>query len=220
MKSLRMRYLVVLLFLTVLLLETKPLFGLVRSQDVSPGSEYKSPNGIFSVKIPKPHNWAVVPYTLTVLDTKGDNRYDKVMLHVGDFGHYLVAGARFLPEQAVAMMDMDDHRTVLRNVSEGSLMGWRTDFSELPEVAEESFFDTPYGEGIMRVYRAKEGSVLALEKGGEQIQFDTNIAGIVVRQGSLVIFVLAQNDSNAGDAGVVKKMAIELFGDLKITGNK
>jgi hypothetical protein len=176
--------------------------------------QYTSPNRLFVVNIPKP-----VPYAITVLDTKGDSRYDKVMFHVKDFGQYHVISARILPSHSVSLMDQDSHRTVLRNVSQVSLMAWRTDLPTLPEVTQESFFDTKYGEAIMRVYRAKKGSFLATAQGRRPTPsdvFDTNIASIVARQGSLVVYVLAQDDSSPQTAATVTNMATDMFRDMNV----
>jgi hypothetical protein len=200
-----------------------PTLGLLTACAISQGTirdgEYTSPNGMFTVQVPKPSNWAGVPYSITVLDNHGDNQYDKVMFHVGDFGEYLVVGARVVPANSVSAMDRDDNRTVLRNLSEASLMGWRGDFSALPEISEESFFDSKYGEAILRVYRAKKGSFLARAQGRRPTPddvFDTNIASIVARQGLLVVFVLAQDDSLPDSTQVVKEKADQMFRDMKL----
>ena len=63
-------------------------------------------------------------------------------------------------------MDEDESRLVLKNLSEATLMGWRTDLSTRPAVVEESFRDSQHGEAIVRVYRAKKGSILLKAQGG------------------------------------------------------
>lgn len=182
--------------------------------------EYTSPNRMFSARIPKPSNWASVPYAITNLSTTGDSQYDKVMFHVGDFGIYLVASARLVPADSTALMDKDDPRTVLRNLSQATLMAWRTDFDAIPVITQESFVESQYGEAIVRVYRAEKGSFLASAQGRRPTRddtFDTNIASIVARQGPIVVHVLAQNDSSPNDAGAIAKMATEFFGDMKVS---
>jgi hypothetical protein len=180
---------------------------------------YTSPNRLFSVKIPKPSNWAGVPFSITSLDTKGDSGYDKVMFHVGDFGAYLVASVRLMPANSVDLMDKDDPQTVLRNLSQVTLMGWRVDLGALPSVAQESFSESPHGQAIVRVYRAKKGSFLASAQGRRPTRedaFDTNIASMVARKGAVIVYVLAQNDSSPNDAGAVAKMATNLFRDMTV----
>jgi hypothetical protein len=198
-------------------------FALAFAQETARNSEYTGPNRILSVAVPKAPNWAGVPYTITALDTKGNEQYDKVMFHADDFGQYLVAGARVMPAPAVSEIDKDEPRTVLRNLSQATLMGWRTDLSALPEIAQESLLDTKYGEAIVRVYRAKKGSVLAKAQGRRPTRddvFDTNIASIVARQGPIVVFVLAQNDASPDESSVVISMATELFQNLRVLADR
>lgn len=181
--------------------------------------EYTSPNRMFSVRIPKPSNPFGVPYGITPLDTKGDSQHDKVMFHVADFGTYLVAGARVMPAASMQAMDKDDHRTVLRNVSRASLMAWRTDLEATPEITRESFVDSRYGEAIVRVYLAKKGALLVQAQGRRPTRddaFDTNIASVVARQGPVVVYVLAENDTSPNGAGALAKMAIDFFRDMKV----
>ena len=187
-------------------------------QGVVRDGEYASPNRMFSVRIPEPSNPFGVRYTITPLDTKGDGQYDKVMFHVADFGTYLVASAKLMPAASILLMDRDDHRTVLRNVSRVSLMAWRTDLELTPEIVRESFVDSQYGEAIVRVYRAKKGSFLVQAQGRRPTRddaFDTNIASVVARQGPVVVYVLAEDDSSPNDTGALAKMAIDFFHDMK-----
>src|SRR5216683_481501 len=95
--------------------------SLVFAQDTTSRPEYTSPNRIFTINVPRASNFAGVPYTVTVLDTKGDRQYDKVMFHVDDFGQYLVVGVRVMPPPLVSQMDKDEPQTVLRNLSEATL---------------------------------------------------------------------------------------------------
>jgi hypothetical protein len=189
------------------------------AQGTARDGEYKSPNGMFSVKVPKPSNWANVPYIVTNLNTTGNADHDEVMFHAGAFWIYLVAGAGRVPADSAALMDKDDVRTVLRNLSQATLMKWRADLGALPSVVQESFIDSPHGHAIVRVYRAEKGSFLARAQGRRPTHedtFDTNIASLVTRQGSVIVYALAQNDSSPNDAGAVAKMAADLFRDMTI----
>src|SRR5262249_16917952 len=168
---------------------------------------------------PKPSNWAGLPWVVTPLDNLGDAQYERVMFHVGDFGEYLMVGARTLLAVTVSAMDKDDHRIVLRNISQASLMGWRRDFSALPGIRDEGFFTSSYGEAMVRVYRATRGSLLTRAQGRRPTpddRFDTNIASVVARQGALVVIVLYQNDSAPDDAQVVKATAEQVFRSIKV----
>ena len=196
-----------------------PLPACATVQDVTQNGEYTSPNYIFSVLIPSPTNFAGIPYSTTVLDTKGDPHYDKVMFHVDDFGNYFVVSARLMPADSVPLMDKDSHRTVLRNLSEASLMGWRIDFDQVPEVAEESFIESEISEALVRVYRAKKGSILTMAQGRVPTRadaFDTNIVSIVARKGAVVGYVLGQDDSRPDDSSAITKMLVEVFQSIKI----
>ena len=197
------------------------LFALpvAQAQNPVPGQGYTGPNRIVSLKVPSAPNWAGVPYKVTPLDTKGDRRYDKVMLHADDFGQYLVVGVRIMPSPAVVEMDKDEPKLVLKNLSEAMLMGWRTDLGALPDVLEESFRGSKHGDAIVRVYRVKKGSILVKAEGRRPTRddaFDTNIASVVARRGSVIVFVLAQNDASPDDPKNVVRMAAELFDDLSV----
>ncbi len=198
-------------------------FSSALAQGTTRSREYTGPNRILSVSVPRAPNWAGVPYRTTALDTKGDNQYDKVMFHADDFGQYLVAGARVMSTGGISEMDKAEPRTVLRNISEAALFGWRSDLPALPEIAQESWIDTKYGEAISRVYRAKKGSFLVTAQGrrpSREDAFDTNIASIVARQGAIVVFVLAQNDASPDDPDVVVRMATELLQDLRVSAGR
>ena len=65
----------------------------------------------------------------------------------------------------ISEMNKDKPRTVLRNISEAALFGWRTDLPAPPEIAQESWIATKYGEAIVRLYRAKKGSSSSKTKG-------------------------------------------------------
>jgi hypothetical protein len=207
---------IAILIPTILLsLHVPPAFA----QDASRGQAYTGPNRMVSLVVPKAPNFAGVPYKVTPLDTKGDRHYDKVMLHADDFGQYLVVGVRVMPPPAVAQMDRDQPDVVLKNLSEATLMGWRTDFGALPDVAEESLRDSKHGSGIIRVYRAKKGSILVRAQGRRPSRddaFDTNIASVVARRGAIVVFVVAQNDASPDDAKSLVKIATDLFDDLRV----
>jgi hypothetical protein len=199
------------------------ILGLLSAGAIAQGTvrdgEYMSPNGMFSVRAPKPSNWANVPYAVTNLNTTGNADHDEVMFHAGDFGTYLVAGAGRVPADSAALMNKDDARTVLRNLSQATLMKWRADLGALPSVVQESFIESPHGEAIVRVYRAEKGSFLARAQGRRPTRedtFDTNIASLVTRQGAVIVYALAQNDSSPNDAGAVAKMATDLFRDMTI----
>lgn len=189
------------------------------SPETPHGSEYVSPNQLFSVVVPRAPNWAGVPYTVTALDTKDDEQYDKVLFHADDFGQFLVAGVKVVSAISVSEMDKDEPRTVLRNLSQAVLMGWRTDFREVPQVVREASVETTHGEALERVYHATKGSILTEAQGRVPTRadaFDTNIAAIVTRHGDTVIYVLAEDDARPNDADSIARIAVDLFESLQV----
>ena len=207
------------LFGAGLLAAAPPAFA----QDAARAGEYTGPNRMLATTVPRAPNFAGVPYRTTALDTRGDRRYDKVIFHADDFGQFLVAGVRQMPEELVAQMARDEPRRVLGVLSEATLLGWRTEFDAPPEVIRESFLETKHGEAIVRVYRARKGSILLRAQGRRptpEDAFDTSIASLVARRGGLVVFVLAQNDTSPDDANGVVRMATELFERIRVLAER
>jgi antitoxin component YwqK of YwqJK toxin-antitoxin module len=161
---------------------------------------YQGENKVLLVRIPQSNNWAGVPYIAKALDNRGDKHYDKVMFSVDDFGEYLVAGARFLPDDAIARMDQDEPKAQLRAISEAALFGWRSDLEDLPGVVEESFFDSKHGYTLRRLYLAENGSLIAnvcFDKGkAEAERFDTYIVSLVSRKENVLVYAFAENDQS------------------------
>lgn len=217
MRAAAFREVAILMATALLALPAAPAEGADR------GREYKGPNRILSFAVPRAPNWAGLPYKVTALDTKGDPHYDKVMLHVDDFGQYLVAGARIMPAPAVAAMDADEPGAVLRNLSEATLMAWRTDLEAVPQVLQERNHESPHGDALVRVYRAEKGSLLRMAQGRRPTPddaFDTNVASVVARRGPVVVFVLAQDDLDAQAQEALMVRALKLFDELQVTATR
>jgi hypothetical protein len=163
----------------------------------APGEKYTSPRNQFSVKIPKPTNWARAPFVIQEDAQHPD--YDMVAFYVKDFGEVLIASVRRIPEKVLIEMAKDDNRTVLSNVAYKVLYDWRSNFPEEPKVESENFLQTAYGEAILRVYLAKKGSLLEIIKGGtgkrEPEPFDTFIAVMLVKKDNRLIYAIAENDN-------------------------
>jgi hypothetical protein len=183
---------------------------------------YTSPNDLFTVGIPKPSNFAGVPYSISeaTADEVGEARQqDIVTFFVNDFGTYLVAGVLRVSADVAARLETD-RRMGLRDLCSGAVRGWRLDLETLPAPAQESFVDTPLGEAVVAVYRVPKGSFLRAAQGRRPTaddRFDTNVACAAGRRGTVLVHVVAQNDSAPDDAGAVAQMAIDLFRDLRPT---
>jgi hypothetical protein len=182
--------------------------------------QYTSPNGLFTVAIPQPSNFAGIPYSLSeaTADEVGESReQDIVTFSVNDFGTYLVAGVLRVPADVAARMDAD-RQNALRNLCAGAVRGWRLDLDTLPPPAQESFVDTPLGEAAVGIYRIEKGSFLVAATGRRPTQedrFDTNVACVAGRRGTVLVHVVAQNDSAPDDAVAVAQMAIDLFREVR-----
>ena len=161
------------------------------------GETYVSPRNLFTVKIPKPINWARVPFVIQEDTQEGRPDYDLVAFYVKDFGEVLIASIRHIPEDVLAKMAKDEHRVVLSNIAYKALYDWRTNFPEEPVVSSENYFKTSYGEAILRVYRAKNGSLLQKIQGGPDPKpepFDILIAVLLAKSGNKQIYAIAEND--------------------------
>lgn len=187
---------------------------------------YTGKNNVLRTKVPQSTSWFGVPYKTKRLDSRGDDNYDKVMFFIEDFGKYLVAGARHLQDEAVGMMDTDGKENSLRKVSEASLWGWRTDLKADPKVVEEAFFESHHGFAIKRVYFLENGSLLSsvqltpeniekLKKGVIEGS-DTTVTSIVARKGSILVYVLAEDDSAPDDPVQATNKALALFEEITV----
>jgi hypothetical protein len=181
---------------------------------------YTGANGILRVSIPPSSNWAGVPYTPNALDDKGDTHYDKVLFSVDDFGEYLVAGARYLPDEAIARMNQDELDVQLRAISEAALFGWRSDLEDLPSVVEESFLDSKHGHTLRRLYLAENGSLIVnvrFDKGTAQAErFDTYIVSLVSKKGNVLVYAFAQNDQSPDNAEELIVNALAFYDGIVI----
>lgn len=187
---------------------------------------YTGKNAVLRTRVPQSTSWFAVPYKTKRLDSRGDDNYDKVMFFIEDFGKYLVAGARYLKDDVVKMMETDGTETSLRQVSEASLWGWRTDLKTDPEVIEEEFFESQHGFAIKRIYLLKSGSLLRsvqltpeniekLKKGVIEAN-NTTVTSIVARNESILVYVLAEDDSALNDPVQATKKAMALFEEITV----
>ncbi len=156
------------------------------------GSTFTSARGWFSVEVPKPSNWANVPFTLdrTSVNRPDAGNYDAVTFVVDDFGEVLFVSVRRIPDVVLEKMEQEAHREVLSNLAYKALDDWRS-LPIKPKVVEETFLNTPHAESILRVYMAEKGSLL-LRLGGSASTapeaFDALIAVIVAKQKNYYVY--------------------------------
>lgn len=172
------------------------------------------------MRVPDAPNFARLPYMTTPFDT-GDDAYDRVLLHVDDFGQSLLVGVRVVPPESAGAMDGDEPRTVLRTLSEAILTGAWGDLPAPPELVlvSEAWPTTTPGDGCLRVSRAVKGSNLVQAQGRRPTAddtFDTMIAVIVARRGPVVAFVLAQSDESPDDAPGTARLAEDALRRLRV----
>ena len=185
---------------------------------VSKGT-YTSSRGLFSVPVPKASNWAGVQFKVQDVTDSSQTNYDLVAFYVKDFGEVFVASVRRIPKVALDNMARDDPRNVLKNVSNKALGDWRQNFPEEPQVVEERFLSTPYGPGILRVYRAAKGSLLEMATGGSGRgfeRFDVLIAVILVIRNDHYISAIAENDAEALEKEPLTRSLEAFFSEIKV----
>jgi hypothetical protein len=153
---------------------------------ISGGQTYKSRNHVFTVVLPQPTAFEPMPYSIHEDAKKGE--YETAEFFIFDFGEMYSAG-------------------ILQTSGEGDL-GAVADNAAIPEKhqlanpphsIEEAKVSTQFGEGLLRLYFAKEGSLLKSGQIGQDSKtmksFDSYIAVLVVRQGKRVFFAAAQDDN-------------------------
>ena len=161
------------------------------------GETYTSPRGLFRVRMQKPLNWARAPYVIQEAVQQGGPDFELVAFYVKDFAEVLIASVRHIPEVALGEMAKEDHRTTLSNLAYKALYDWRDNFPVEPTVINDEFFQTPYGESILRTYHAKQGSILEKPSGGENPEpktFDVFIGVLLSKSGNKYIYAIAEND--------------------------
>lgn len=188
---------------------------------------YHSEREWFSVPVPTASNWAGVPFVVrgASVNKDGVGDFDTVMFAVGDFGEALIASVRRIPEPALAAMKEQPERTVLSSLAEKALHDWRDAyprslrFPTEPRVMEDTFINTPYGEAILRVYLAENGSLIRRAAGRRPTSgdsFDTLIAVIAARQRDRFVSAIAENDAQSDDKEGLKKRVQSFFSGITL----
>jgi hypothetical protein len=193
--------------------------SVVGAQETRNPGEYVGPNRIFALVPPPAPNPFATTYRRTALATGSDRQFDRVLLHADDFGQFIVVGARVLPQAAVDDMDRDGPPAVFARVSQATLLSWRPELRDRLDSFRDTIVETAHGEATVRIYRVTGGSRLARASGRRPTaagRFDTNIASVVIRRGAVMIFVIAQDDSDPDDPTAVMSMAEEVLKGLRI----
>jgi len=172
--------------------------------------KYHSARGWFDVPVPKSSNFAQIPFSMQDKSLNNpEANFEIVVFSVKDFGEILIAGVDYYTDDFIEKrMKQDSHRTVLSHLADMALR-FNPDvnsvnsrvFPTRPRVLEEGYLNTPYGEALLRVYKAEKGSVLVRATGRRptpEDTFDTLIAVIVAMQKNDFIYAIAENDAEGG----------------------
>lgn len=172
----------------------------VKTGKIAEGKKYTSGRGLFSITVPLAGNPFVRTYAMQESELKAGNYdYEEVVFQIADFGQAFGAGVRRIPQSVVDQMAKEEMAQTLSNLSWKTLSQWH-DFSEEPQVVEDTNVETQFGQGLLRVFFAKKGSLMAKvtisqdSKGPKPEKFDTHVAVLVVKQGSRFICAQAQDD--------------------------
>jgi hypothetical protein len=183
----------------ILLVLVAILFGggtttLCSAENIQPSKVYKSPKQIFSVVVPKPTGFDVHAWVVAYESTKGN--HEMVTFYDVDFGETYRAGVA-----EIYKSDAD-----LDTAAKASAVTRKHQIGLPIELVEESNVQTQFGEGSLRVYSIKGGSLLRSGIYGEKhltFQYhDSYIAVLLVPHDGRIIITLSQDD----DLGIVEKV--------------
>jgi hypothetical protein len=168
---------------------------------------YKSDRGMFSVTVPAAGNPPIRTYSYKASQLKYEDSvenvavdYEEVLFSIHDSGEAYGAGVRRIPHDVLAWISVEENKQTLSKVADQSLSYWRDNGAEEPQPVEDSSVKTQFGEGLLRVYLAKESSSLAKATGLDQAgqpkstKSDAYIAVLVVKKGDLFIWAAAEDD--------------------------
>lgn len=172
----------------------------VKTGEIKEGKQYNSSGGTFSITVPPAGNPFARIYKWQESRLKYENfDYEEVVFFIHDFGQAYGAGVRRIPQAVLAQMAKEEPKQTLSTLAFKALGQWR-DLAEEPQVVEDTLVETQFGEGLLRVYLAKQssmmGRVVGTDEGGKpKIQrFDTHIAVLVVKKGDWFIYATAEDD--------------------------
>jgi len=183
----------------VLLLLAVIFFGsgtatLCSGENIQPGKVYKSPKHVFTIVAPKPTGFDVHAWIVTYESLQGN--HEMVTLYDVDFGETYRAGVAEIYKSEADLDTAAKASAVTRKHQIG-----------LPiELVEESKVQTQFGEGSLRVYSIKGGSLLGSGIFGQKHQtlqyHDSYIAVLLVPHDGRIVITLSQDDN----LGIVEKV--------------
>lgn len=183
----------VLLVFALVLLESGAA-TLCAGQNIQPGKVYKSPNHIFTIVVPKPTGFDVHSWIVAYESLKGN--HEMVTFYDVDFGETYRAGVA-----EIYKFDAD-----LDTAARASAVTRKHQIGLPIDLSEESKVQTQFGEGSLRVYSIKGGSLLGSGTFGQKHQtlqyHDSYIAVLLVPHDGRIIIAMSQDDN----LGIVEKV--------------
>ena len=164
-------------------------------ENIQSGKVYKSPKHIFTIVVPKPNGFGH-PWTVAYESMKGN--HEMVTFYDIDYGETYRAGVA-----EIYKSDAD-----LDTAAKASAVTRKHQIGLPLELVEESKVQTQFGEGSLRVYSMKGGSLLREGLIGQKSQtfqyHDSYIAVLLVPHDGRIVITLSQNDyvgihENGGD---------------------
>ena len=173
----------------VLLVLAVVLFGsgtttLCSGENIQPGKVYRSPKHIFTIVVPKPTGFDVRAWVVAYESLKGN--HEMVTFYDVDFGETYRAGVA-----EIYKSDAD-----LDTAAKASAVTRKHQIGLPIELVEESKVQTQFGEGSLRLYSIKGGSLLRSGKMGQTLQYhDSYIAMLLVPHDGRIIVTMSQDDN-------------------------
>lgn len=164
----------------------RPTPGLGLGRKFPAGEIYKSPKHVFTIVSPHPNSETFDFSGWEVLYESDKDNHEMVTFAEYDFAQTYRAG---IVKKDAATVDL--HAVAhAAAISRKHQMGVPFDF------VEESKVNTQFGEGSLRVYSMKGGSLDMIKHGADKPQFhDSYVAVLLVPQEGRILFAVMQDDN-------------------------
>jgi hypothetical protein len=164
---------------------------------IQSGKVYKSPNHVFTIVVPEQNGFGH-PWTVDYESMKGN--HEMVTFYDVEYGEAYRAGVA-----EIYKSDAD-----LDTAAKASAVTRKHQIGQPIELVEESKVQTQFGEGSLRLYSMKGGSLLRAGQPDQNHKtyqfFDSYIAVLLVPHDGRIVITLAQNDYIKNDLGIGGKV--------------
>lgn len=191
----------------------------VKTGKIKENERYKSRSGMFSVTVPAARNPFVQTYKFDSAQLKHENLdYEEVVFHIDDFGQAYGTGMRRIPQEVMAEMAKQQTKEILSSLSKKALFQWRNNYAEEPQTVDEASAQTQFGEGLLRVYLARNSSLLTNTNGADLAakrtpeKSDARIAVLVIKKDDWFIYAAEEDEyTGSGAASLDLRKQLETF---------